>query len=67
VARIGARVLARARASADDQARLQRRYAAADRRISPESFGVPDLRSQRVRDAAAARGIDLDRWIRRHT
>jgi len=67
VAKVGAAVLARARASADDQAARQRRYAAADRRIRPESFRVPDLRSQRVRDAAAARGIDLDRWIRRHT
>jgi hypothetical protein len=66
-ARIGAKVLARAKASADDQARLQRRYAAADRRITPESFRVPDMRSQRVRDAAAARGIDLDRWLARHT
>ena len=66
-ARIGAKVLARARASAAGQVALQRPYAAADRSITPESFRAPDLRSQRVRDAAAARGIDLDRWLRRHT
>jgi lysophospholipase L1-like esterase len=66
-ARIGAKVLSRAAASAKAQAALQRTYADADRRIDPERFRAPDLRSGRVTAAAKAHGIDLDRWIRRHT
>ena len=66
-ARIGAKVLGKARGAASAQTKLQRRYAAADRTIRSDVFRAPDLRSRRVRDAAKAHGIDLDRWIRRHT
>lgn len=66
-ARISAAVLARAAGSAATLAAQQRQYAAIDRTIAPERFGVPDLRSPRVRAAARAHDIDLDRWIARHT
>jgi len=55
-----------ARASAAEQAALQRTYADADRRIEPERFRVPNLHSKRVKAAARAHGIDLARWLRRH-
>jgi hypothetical protein len=66
-ARISAAVLDRARASAGALAAQQRQYAALDRGVRPERFRVPDLHSPRVRAAARAHGIDLDRWIARHT
>ena len=58
-------VRAAARDAAGAQAALQRTYADADARISPESFQRPDLRSPEVRRAAARHGIDLDRWLAR--
>jgi lysophospholipase L1-like esterase len=66
-ARISAAVLDRARASAAALAAQQRQYAGSDRSIRPERFRVPDLHSQRVREAAKAHGIDLERWIAQHT
>jgi lysophospholipase L1-like esterase len=66
-ARITAAVLDRARASAAALGAQQRAYAGSDRSIRPERFRVPDLHSQRVRAAAKAHGIDLDRWIAKHT
>ncbi|MEO6512107.1 MAG: hypothetical protein ABIO16_14010, partial [Nocardioides sp.] len=47
------------------QAELQRTYAGADRAIRPESFRAPVMDSPRVRAAARAHGIDLDRWLDR--
>ena len=66
-ARITAAVLDRAGSSAAAQAAQQRQYADLDRTIRPERFRVPDLHSARVRAAARAHGIDLERWIARHT
>ncbi len=54
-----------ARASATDQAALQRTYAASDAGIRPERVRAPDMRSPRVRAAAERHGIDLDRWLDR--
>jgi lysophospholipase L1-like esterase len=66
-ARITAAVFDRARSSAAALAAQQRQYADLDRTIRPERFRVPDLHSARVRAAAEAHGIDLERWIARHT
>lgn len=57
-------VLARARASAEEQAELQKQYAAADATITPEKFAAPDLTTPRAKAAAKRAGIDLDspRW-----
>lgn len=49
----------RAVASADALATQQRRYAAADRSITPKPFVLPDLTSPAVRAAAARAGVDL--------
>lgn len=46
-------------ASSDDLAASQRRYAAADASIRPESFRAPDLTTARARAAARAAGVDL--------
>lgn len=62
---ITAKVRADAAASARSQAALQRRYAAADRSIRPESFVAPDLTTPEVRRAARRAGIDLDKFIAR--
>ncbi|MDT0187537.1 SGNH/GDSL hydrolase family protein [Microbacterium sp. ARD31] len=62
---VTAKVRAAAAASARSQAALQRQYAAADRRITPESFVAPDLTSPEVRRAARKAGIDLDAFIAR--
>jgi lysophospholipase L1-like esterase len=66
VVRVGARVLDGARSAGPDQAALQRRYAAADRRIQPETFRLPDLQSNRAKRVAERKGIDIDRWIATH-
>ena len=58
-------VRAASRDAAGDQATLQRTYADADSRISPETFQRPDLRSPAMRRAAERHGIDLDRWLAR--
>lgn len=55
-----------ARASADELAAVQRKYAAEDRRIRPAKVRVPDYRSPAVRRAAERAGIDYDRWLARH-
>jgi lysophospholipase L1-like esterase len=52
-------------AMAADLAARQRPYAAADRRIEPERFVLPDLTSPEVRRAARTAGIDLERFIAR--
>jgi lysophospholipase L1-like esterase len=62
---VTAKVRAAAAASARSQAALQRQYAAADRRITPESFVAPDLTSPEVRRAARKAGIDLEAFIAR--
>jgi lysophospholipase L1-like esterase len=62
---VTAKVRADAAASARSQAALQRQYAAADRRITPESFVAPDLTTREVRRAARRAGIDLERFIAR--
>ena len=66
-ARISAAVVARAAGSAGALAAQQRKYAALDRTIEPKLFRAPDLHSARVRAAAKAHGIDLERWIAQHT
>jgi len=40
-------------------ARDAKRYAAADRRITPERFVAPDLTTSAARAAAARAGVDL--------
>jgi lysophospholipase L1-like esterase len=60
-------VLRAARGQADELAAQQRQYAALDRAIEPQVFQAPDLDSPRVRRAAKARGINLERWIANHT
>jgi lysophospholipase L1-like esterase len=65
-ANVTAKVVAKAQASAGALAAQQRRYAHADRAIEPKRFRAPDLSSPRVRAAARAHGIDLERWLRRH-
>ena len=52
-------VLAKARAAAGAQAKLQKTYAATDRSITPEEFVAPDLSSPRARKAAKRAGVDL--------
>jgi len=54
-----------AAASADRLAAAAAPYAAQDATIRPERFEVPDLTSQRAREAARRAGIDLDRWLAR--
>ncbi len=56
-----------ARASARTIAARNQQYAAADRRIRPEVFRVPNLYSHRVRAAARAHGINWARWMAQHT
>ncbi|WP_299053470.1 GDSL-type esterase/lipase family protein [uncultured Nocardioides sp.] len=51
--------VAAARASADEQAARQRRYAARDAGIEPRPFIAPDLDSPAVRRAAREAGVDL--------
>jgi lysophospholipase L1-like esterase len=63
---VTAATLRRARANADTLAAQQRRYAALDAGIEPESVRAPDLGSSSARDAARRAGIDLDRWLARH-
>jgi len=65
VVRVGTSVIRAARTAVDQQAALQRTYAAADAGIRPHSFRAPDLRSRAVRAAAERHGIDLDRWLAR--
>ncbi|WP_193612566.1 GDSL-type esterase/lipase family protein [Nocardioides lijunqiniae] len=55
-----------ARVPAAQIAASQRRYAAADSRIEPETFRVPDLTTRAARVAARRAGIDIDRWLARH-
>ncbi|KRF19299.1 hydrolase [Nocardioides sp. Soil797] len=59
-------VLAKARASADEQAALQRQYAAADATIEPETVRAPDLTSAHAKAAAKRSGVNLDQWVARH-
>jgi lysophospholipase L1-like esterase len=54
-----ATVLTAARASAGALAAQQRRYAAVDAAITPETFQAPDLSTPEARVAAARAGIDL--------
>ena len=56
-------MLRAAAAGADEQAALQRTYAAADAAITPESFRAPTTAVLRSRARAA--GVDLDRWLAR--
>jgi lysophospholipase L1-like esterase len=56
-------VLRAAAASGDEQAALQRTYAAADAAITPESFLAPTTAV--LRERAHATGFDLDRWLAR--
>ena len=51
-------VLSAAAAQADRLAAQQRTYAARDRTIRPETFGVPDLTTPRARTAARRAGVD---------
>jgi hypothetical protein len=62
---VTADVVAASSASGDEQAALQRQYAAADRRIEPEVFVAPDLTTPEARRAARKAGVDLDRFIAR--
>ena len=55
------------RVTAASIARAQRPYADLDRGIEPAVVDVPDLDTPRARRAARRHGIDLDRWVRRHT
>jgi hypothetical protein len=51
--------VAAARATEDDLARQQRRYAERDARIEPRPFAAPDLTAPEVRRAAREAGVDL--------
>lgn len=53
-------VKSRAAASSEALGAQQRRYAAADAKIRPERFVVPDLNSSMVRAAALEAGVDLN-------
>ncbi|HEU4812443.1 MAG TPA: SGNH/GDSL hydrolase family protein [Nocardioides sp.] len=53
--------------SADTLAARQRAYADRDAAIRPAEFTAPDLTSGRARAAARRAGIDLDRWLARHS
>jgi len=64
--RVDAAVRSDARAEARDQAALQRKYAASDQRITPETFRVPDLHSPRAQRVAERKGIDIARWLAHH-
>lgn len=64
---VTAATLRRARAGAGRLAAQSREYAALDAGIEPESVRAPDLRGDRARAAARAAGIDLDRWLARHS
>lgn len=58
--RVTPATVATAVASADRLAAQQSRYAAADRRIKPEEFVLPDLHSPRALAAARKAGVDVD-------
>ena len=62
---VTADVVAASSATGDEQAALQRQYAAADRSIEPEVFVAPDLTTPEARRAARKAGVDLDRFIAR--
>ncbi|MEV0891000.1 SGNH/GDSL hydrolase family protein [Promicromonospora sp. MEB111] len=53
-------VLAEAEAGAAEQAKLQQKYAAADRRIKPKLFQPPT--KARLEELAKERGVDFDTW-----
>ena len=55
-----------AAANGDELAAQQRKYAARDAAIEPDTFRAPDLTSPAMRKAARQAGIDLDRWLARH-
>ena len=57
-------VLAAAEANGPAQAAKQRRYAALDRHIEPETFQPPTR--ERLEKLADQRGIDLDAWLATH-
>ena len=57
----------RAALAADALAAQQREYADLDASIRPAEFSAPDLTSARARAAARRAGIDLDRWLARHS
>src|SRR3954451_24175472 len=66
VAAVTPTTLRAAAAAGDEQAALQRTYAATDATIRQETVRVPDLHSPAARAAARRAGIDLDRWLARH-
>lgn len=53
-------VLAEAEAGASEQAKLQQKYATADRRIKPKLFQPPT--KARLEELAKERGVDFDTW-----
>ncbi|MFD6447766.1 SGNH/GDSL hydrolase family protein [Promicromonospora sp. NPDC060204] len=55
-----AAVLAEAEADAAQQAKLQQKYAAADRKIKPKLFQPPT--KARLEELAKERGVDFDTW-----
>ena len=55
-----------ARVPAAEIVASQRRYRAADGRMAPARFGVPDRPPRGARAAARRAGIDLERWLARH-
>ena len=58
--KVSAATLSDARASSSLLAEQQRRYAAADRSITPERFVAPDLHSPEARAAARRAHVDVD-------
>ena len=64
-ARVTARTLADARASAGELAAQQREYADVDAAITPQVVRAPDFSAPALRRAARRHGIDLTRWLAR--
>lgn len=64
---VSAATMRRAALTADALAVQQREFAGQDASIRPTGFRAPDLTTERARAAARRAGIDLDRWLARHS
>ena len=67
VVRATASVLEAAARQGAALASQQRQYATAEAHITPEEFVRPDLTTRAARAAAHEAGIDLNRWLARHS
>ena len=66
-ARLSPQTYVDARADADELATQQRQYAGVDASIEPESFRAPDLTTPAAKRAAREHGINIKRWLARHS